>query len=64
MITPVVGHVPCDLDQQRRLVEARADAAARRARKRKGARRRNSTRGHADPDLVPRGEDVWRALRF
>jgi hypothetical protein len=73
VITPVVGHTTCDLDQQRRLIEARREGAARRAAARKAKDRRRSVilrreirslRGHAAPDLATRGEDVWRALRF
>jgi hypothetical protein len=72
VITPVAGHVPCELDQQRRLAEARADTAARRARGPRrsrvligrGGARNPSPRGYANLDLARRGEDVWRALRF
>jgi hypothetical protein len=72
VITPVVGHTTCDLDQQRRLIEARREGVARRAAARRKYRRRSvvlrrgirSPRGHAAPDLATRGEDVWRALRF
>ncbi|MGH2675047.1 MAG: hypothetical protein ACRDKA_12250 [Actinomycetota bacterium] len=66
MITPAVTHVPCALDQQRRLREARAASLVR-------ARRRRSRRSGGPPpdsvsaDLVAglgaRGEDVWTALR-
>jgi hypothetical protein len=73
VIGPVVAHVPCELDQQRRLRQALADGAARRAGpSRMGSvvgtllRRapRSSSRGYAELDLTPRGEDVWKALRF
>jgi hypothetical protein len=72
MITPVVGHTTCDLDQQRRVIEARREGAARRAAAARRSGRRSvfrgpagrPRRGHSDPDLATRGEDVWRALRF
>jgi hypothetical protein len=76
VITPVVGHTTCDLDQQRRLIEARNAGAARRALALRSRgpwshlRRlvRNQLdppgRGHAHLDLGTRGEDVWRALRY
>jgi hypothetical protein len=72
VITPVVGHTTCDLDQQRRVIEARRQGAARQAAaaRRKGRRSvfgrpgGRTPRGHSDPDLATRGEDVWRALRY
>jgi hypothetical protein len=74
VIGPVVAHVPCELDRQRRLHQARADAAARRAGPSPLARvvrallgaplHHPSPRGHAEVDVAPRGEDVWKALRF
>jgi hypothetical protein len=61
MIGPVVGHVPCALDHERRIREAhreRISRAVARARRRGG--------GPLPPSecLRERGEDVWQALRF
>jgi hypothetical protein len=75
VITPVVGHTTCDLDQQRRLIDARNAGAVRRAlAKRSGEPwfrrmlqrpvRSSPARGHAHLDLGSLGEDVWRALRY
>ena len=76
MITPVVGHVTCDLDQQRRVIEARRDGASRLAMARRtggmrarvgallGLRAESRPRGHAAPNLGSGAEDVWRSLRF
>ncbi len=74
MITPVVGHTTCDLDQQRRLIDARNAGAVRRAlapragepwfRRMLRSPVRSRARGHAHLDLGSRGEDVWRALRY
>jgi hypothetical protein len=73
VITPVVGHTTCDLDQQRRLIEARRAGAARRALAPRSGRHLRRLlpnrldapgRGHAHLDLGSRGEDVWRALRY
>jgi hypothetical protein len=78
MLSPVVSHVPCDLDQQRRIQDARRANLARRIAQGSGrgrwpfSRRRgrpgeNGTRP-ADPlpaeHLRPVGEDVWHSLRF
>jgi hypothetical protein len=74
VITPVVGHTTCDLDQQRRLIDARKAGAVRLALAprsgkpwfRRMLRRpvRPLARGHAHLALGSRGEDVWRALRY
>jgi hypothetical protein len=74
VITPVVGHTTCDLDQQRRLIDARNAGAVRLALAtqsrepwlRRMLRRpvRPRARGHAHLALDSGGEDVWRALRY
>lgn len=61
MLSPVVSHIPCDLDLQRRMREARRESAVR------ALLRRRRGRGGAEPvavDLRPAGEDVWHSLRF
>ncbi len=62
MLPPGVTHVPCDLDRQQRLARAARERAGRGLRPsgRRGLRREPGP-GH---DLRPRGEDVWRALRW
>ena len=63
MLSPVVSHVTCALDHQRRILEARtASLAPRRRRRRRGER----TAPSADlaVGLGARGEDVWGALRL
>jgi hypothetical protein len=62
MLSPVVSHVPCALDHQRRLREARAAALARPLRRR-GRRRRVETSADQAAVLGAGGEDVWGALR-
>lgn len=62
MLSPVVSHVPCDLDLQRRIREARRESTLRAV-----LRRRRGRGGPAEPsavDLRPAGEDVWHSLRF
>jgi hypothetical protein len=63
MIGPVVGHVPCALDHQRRIREARKERISRAV-----ARAGRARKGVVDPPVAagraPAGEDVWRALRF
>jgi hypothetical protein len=59
MIGPVIGHVPCALDHQRKIRQASLE--------RRGAwvlRRRRGRRTVEPPALDTAGEDVWRALRF
>lgn len=61
MLSPVVSHVPCDLDLQRRIREARVESTLR------AVLRRRRGRGGPQPsavDLRPAGEDVWHSLRF
>ncbi|HXF72984.1 MAG TPA: hypothetical protein VNO79_10300 [Actinomycetota bacterium] len=72
MFSPVVSHVPCALDHQRRIAEATAEAVARSARPRGALARLLGRRGgtartrRALPPraTVPAGEDAWAALRF
>jgi hypothetical protein len=67
MIGPVIGHVPCALDHQRRIREARAERVSRAvAQVGRRSRARGTGRGEDLPGLVrgPAGEDVWQALRF
>jgi hypothetical protein len=63
VLSPVLTHVPCALDHQRRIAEATREAVARsvarRRRPGRGTRRALSPR-----DAGPRGEDVWASLRF
>jgi hypothetical protein len=62
MIGLVVGHVPCALDHQRRLREARAERLARAA---MATRRSREGRPSPPAETPPgAGEDVWQALRF
>lgn len=64
MLSPVVTHVPCALDHQRRIAEATREAVARsvrRGRRRPGPATRRSI---APGDARPGGEDVWTSLRF
>jgi hypothetical protein len=64
MISPLITHAPCSLDQERRLRVARAASLARML-----GRRRRPRGGLRAPsaDLLRglglRGEDVWGALR-
>jgi hypothetical protein len=62
VLSPVVTHAPCALDQQRRLREARITALSRPLRRRL---RRPRLENSADlaAGLGARGEDVWGALR-
>ncbi len=62
MFSPVVSHVPCALDHQRRIAEATAEAVARSVPH--GRRRLVSRRSIAPRDATPRGEDVWASLRL
>jgi adenosylcobinamide amidohydrolase len=62
MLSPIVSHVPCALDHQRRIREARTDALVRSARRR-GRRRGGGTSADQAAVLGTRGEDVWSALR-
>jgi hypothetical protein len=62
MLSPVVSHVPCALDHQRRLREARTAALARSSRRR-GRRRRVEASADQAAILGASGEDVWGALR-
>lgn len=64
VLHPATAHPTCDLDRQRRLREARVDAAVRAAAARRRGRR--GARGVADAaiDLRDRGDDVWHALRY
>ena len=61
-MNPVISHLACELDQQRRLNEASREARIRAARPRGWRRRRPAVDFAAD--LRPHGEDVWRAFRF
>jgi hypothetical protein len=65
MISPVITHAPCSLDQERRIREARAASLARMFRRRRPARRGGRRAPSADllRGLGLRGEDVWGALR-
>jgi hypothetical protein len=64
MIGPVIGHVPCALDHQRRLQTARAARVARWAAARSRRRARRIPGPPSSTDLKTSGEDVWKALRF
>lgn len=64
MIGPVIGHVPCALDQQRRLQAARAARVARWAASRSRRRPGRIIEPPSPTDLRTSGEDVWKALRF
>jgi len=63
VLSPVVSHVPCALDHQRRIAEATREAVARSVRARRWWRRA-TRRAIAPGDVASRGEDVWIALRF
>jgi hypothetical protein len=61
MIGLVIGHVPCALDHQRRIREARAERVSR------AVARSVRARGDHPPvaaEPASSGEDVWLALRF
>ena len=71
MLVGPVSHVTCDLDTQRRIQEARRDAAIRAAlgRPRCTLRDRLLRRAGARSDvdsaaLLPAGEDLLHALRY
>jgi hypothetical protein len=64
VIGPVIGHVPCALDHQRRLQSARAERVARWAAARSAGRARRILEPPSPTDLRMSGEDVWKALRF
>jgi hypothetical protein len=59
----VIGHVPCALDHQRRIRDARAERMARAAARGRRAERRGELPA-ALTEPAPAGEDVWQALRF
>jgi len=65
MITPAVTHVPCALDQQRRLREARTASLTRSAGRRWWSRVPRPRVASADiaSGLGTTGENVWGALR-
>jgi hypothetical protein len=73
-LSPVIGHPTCDLERQRRVLEARRDAAALQVGRLAGRRTlvdrvlrrpaRPSTHELDASALSPRAEDVWHSLRF
>jgi hypothetical protein len=72
-LSPVIGHPTCDLERQRRVLEARRDAAALQVARRSGRRTlldvllRRPPRPAREPDaaaLTMPAEDVWHSLRF
>lgn len=63
MIGPVIGHVPCALDHQRRIHEAGAERVARATVRYRRRRREDEPFSLPGPSPA-RGEDVWQALRF
>lgn len=72
-LSPVIGHPTCDLERQRRVLEARRDAAALQVARRAGRRTlldrvlRRPARAARDLDasaLAMPAEDVWHSLRF
>jgi hypothetical protein len=63
MIGLVIGHVPCALDHQRRIREARAERVSRAVARSVRARRRGAHPPVA-AERASTGEDVWLALRF
>jgi hypothetical protein len=72
-LSPVIGHPTCDLERQRRVLEARRDAAALQVARTSG-RRTLLDRVLGRPARPPReldaaalampAEDVWHSLRF
>jgi len=72
VLSPVVSHVPCALDHQRRIAEATREAVARSVRARGPVARllaRSGGAGRTRRTLparatTPAGEDAWAALRF
>jgi hypothetical protein len=67
MISPVIGHATCELEQQRRLrvaaVEARIQATVESGHRFRPWRARRRARTDFAFDFRRSGEDVWRALR-
>lgn len=63
MFSPVVSHVPCALDHQRRIAEATREAVARSAPPRRRWPRRTTRRSIVPGDATRGGEDVWASLR-
>jgi len=72
-LSPVIGHPTCDLERQRRVLEARRGAAALQVSRRAGRRTlldvllRRPPRPAKDLDvsaLSMPAEDVWHSLRF
>jgi hypothetical protein len=60
VIGPVIGHVPCALDQQRKVRQASLERRTAWMLRRR--RRGQVVSEPPAPDTA--GEDVWRALRF
>jgi hypothetical protein len=69
----VIGHPTCDLERQRRVLEARRDAAALEVARRSGRRSlldrllRRPARAARELDaaaLAMPAEDIWHSLRF
>jgi hypothetical protein len=72
-LSPVIGHPTCDLERQRRVLEARRDAVALGVARRSGRRTlldrllRRPARSAPELDASapsPGVEDVWHSLRF
>jgi hypothetical protein len=73
MMNPQITHVPCDLDQQRKRIEAKRWSVARAVERSRGRRtlwdrllrRRPEPRDVVAEDLRTReGEDVFHGLKF
>jgi hypothetical protein len=72
-LSPVIGHPTCDLERQRRVLEARRDAAALQVARRTGRRTildrllRRPARPSRELDaaaLTMPAEDIWHSLRL